>query len=323
MNEDPVADASKGHTLRTPVAGQRDAARQGSVMPIRKAVIPAAGLGTRFLPATKAQQKAMLPVVDTPSIQYVVEEAARAGLTDILIITGRGNRSLEDHFDRSFELEHFLESKGKFEELKQVQEISDMATIHYIRQKDPLGLGHAVSVAEEHVNGEPFAVLLGDDLIHHSMPLLAEMLRVHERYGRSVIAVQEVRPEEIRFYGCVEPEWVEDNLARVMSIIEKPAPGTQPSNLAAIGRYVLTHDIFDALRETEPGAGGEIQLTDAINQLAKEQAFYAYRFDHGRYDVGNKLDYLKATVEFALERDDIGEDFRRYLQDLMRDERLR
>ena len=155
------------------------------------------------------------------------------------------------------------------------------------------------------------------------MPLLAEMLRVHERYGRSVIAVQEVKPEEIRFYGCVEPEWVEDNLARVMSIVEKPAPGTQPSNLAAIGRYVLTHDIFDALRETEPGAGGEIQLTDAINQMAKEQAFYAYEFDHGRYDVGNKLDYLKATVEFALERDDIGEDFRRYLQDLMRDERLR
>ena len=163
-------------------------------MPVRKAVIPAAGLGTRFLPATKAQQKAMLPVVDKPSIQYVVEEAVRAGLTDILIVTGRGNRSLEDHFDRSFELEHFLESKGKFDELKQVQEISNMASIHYIRQKDPLGLGNAVSVAEDHMNGEPFAVLLGDDLIHHSMPLLPEMLRVHERYGRSVIAVQEVRP---------------------------------------------------------------------------------------------------------------------------------
>ncbi len=173
------------------------------------------------------------------------------------------------------------------------------------------------------MNGEPFAVLLGDDLIHHSMPLLPEMLRVHERYGRSVIAVQEVRPEEIPFYGCVEPEWVEENLARVLSIVEKPSQEDAPSNLAAIGRYVLTHDIFDALRETEPGAGGEIQLTDAINQLAKEQAFFAYKFDHGRYDVGNKLDYLKATVEFALERDELGEEFRRYLVDLLRDDTRR
>jgi UTP--glucose-1-phosphate uridylyltransferase len=317
-----AGETMKGHTLVASPAGARAAAREGSQMPITKAVIPAAGLGTRFLPATKSQQKAMLPVVDKPSIQYVVEEAVRAGLTDILIITGRGNRSLEDHFDRSFELEHFLESKGKFDELKQVQEISDMATIHYIRQKDPLGLGHAVSVAEDHMNGEPFAVLLGDDLIHHSMPLLPEMLRVHERYGRSVIAVQEVRPEDIGFYGCVEPEFVEDNLARVLSIVEKPSPEEAPSNLAAIGRYVLTHDIFEALRETEPGRGGEIQLTDAINRLAKEQAFYAYKFDHGRYDVGNKLDYLKATVEFALERDELGDDFRRYLKDLLGDDRL-
>jgi UTP--glucose-1-phosphate uridylyltransferase len=323
MTNDAADDAAEGHTLLSSSAGARGTARQGNEMPITKAVIPAAGLGTRFLPATKAQQKAMLPVVDTPSIQYVVEEAVRAGLTDILIVTGRGNRSLEDHFDRSFELEHFLESRGRLDELKQVQEISDMATIHYIRQKDPLGLGHAVSVAEEHVNGEPFAVLLGDDLIHHSMPLLPEMLRVHERYGRSVIAVQEVLPDEIQFYGCVEPEWVEENLARVLSIIEKPSPEDAPSNLAAIGRYVLTHDIFDALRETQPGAGGEIQLTDAINQLAKEQAFYAFRFDHGRYDVGNKLDYLKATVEFALERDDIGEDFLQYLKHLLHDDKLR
>jgi UTP--glucose-1-phosphate uridylyltransferase len=284
---------------------------------IRKAVIPAAGLGTRFLPATKAQPKEMLPVVDTPSIQYVVEEAARAGLTDILIVTGRGKRSIEDHFDRSVELEHFLEEKGKFDELKQVQEISDMATMHYIRQKDPLGLGHAVAVAEEHVGNEPFAVLLGDDLIHRSVPLLVEMLRVHERYGRSVIAVQEVPRADISHYGSIEPEFVEEHLARVLSIVEKPAPEEAPSNLAAIGRYVLTPDIFDALRETGPGRGGEIQLTDAINLLAKEQAVYAYRFDHGRYDVGNKLDYLKATVELALERDDVGEPFREYLLDLM------
>ena len=193
-----------------------------------------------------------------------------------------------------------------------MQEISDMATIHYIRQKDPLGLGHAVSVAEDHVNGEPFAVLLGDDLIHQSMPLLPEMLRVHERYGRSVIAVQEVRPEEISgSTGASSRRSWRRTWHASLSIVEKPSPDEAPSNLAAIGRYVLTHDIFDALRETEPGAGGEIQLTDAINELAKEQAFYAYRFDHGRYDVGNKLDYLKATVEFALERDDIGDDFRR------------
>ena len=287
-------------------------------MPVRKAVMPVAGLGTRFLPATKAQPKVMLPVVDTPSIQYVVEEAVRAGITDILIVTGRDKRSIEDHFDRSVELEHFLESRGKFDELKMVREISDMATIHYIRQKDPLGLGHAVSLAEQHVGAEPFAVLLGDDLIHPSVPLLPEMLRVHARYGRNVIAVQDVAHEDIGFYGSVEPEFVDEHLARVLSIVEKASPDEAPSDLAVIGRYVLTHDIFDALREIEPGSGGEFQLTDAINLLAKEQAVYAYRFDEGRYDVGNKLDYLKATVEFALEHEDVGEDFRRYLRELVR-----
>ena len=286
-------------------------------MPVRKAVIPAAGLGTRFLPATKAQPKEMLPVVDTPSIQYVVEEAARSGLTDILIVTGRGKRSIEDHFDRSVELEHFLEANGKFDELKHVREISHMATIHYIRQKDPLGLGHAVAVAEDHVGSESFAVLLGDDRINPATPLLTEMLRVHERYGRSVIAVQEVPEEDIHLYGSIEPEWVEEHLARVLSLVEKPAPEEAPSNLAAIGRYVLTPDIFDALRDTQPGTGGEIQLTDAINLLAKERAVYAYRFTNGRFDVGNKLDYLKATVELALEREDVGEDFRRFLADLL------
>jgi UTP--glucose-1-phosphate uridylyltransferase len=293
-------------------------AKEEPVMPVRKAVMPVAGLGTRFLPATKAQPKVMLPVVDTPSIQYVVEEAVRAGITDILIVTGRDKRSIEDHFDRSVELEHFLESRGKFDELKMVREISDMATIHYIRQKDPLGLGHAVSLAEQHVGTESFAVLLGDDLIHPSVPLLPEMLRVHDRYGRNVIAVQEVSHEDISFYGSVQPEFIDEHLARVLSIVEKPSPDQAPSDLAAIGRYVLTHDIFDALRETEPGSGGEIQLTDAINLLAKHQAVYAYRFDEGRYDVGNKLDYLKATVEFALEHEDVGEDFRQYLHELVR-----
>lgn len=286
-------------------------------MQVKKAVIPAAGFGTRFLPATKAQPKEMLPVVDTPAIQYVVEEAARAGLTEILMITGRRKRAIEDHFDRSFELETVLEQTGKFDELKQVRDISEMATIHYIRQRDPLGLGHAVSVAEAFVGGEPFAVLLGDDLIHPATPLLPEMIRAYDRYGRSVIAVQEVPREEIGYYGCVEPEWVDDDIARVVSIVEKPDPADAPSNLAAIGRYVLTPDIFDALRETPPGRGGEIQLTDAINLQAKERAVYAYRFHNGRFDVGNKLDYLKATVAFAIERDDVGESFRRWLTELV------
>ena len=291
-------------------------------MPVTKAVIPAAGLGTRFLPATKAQPKEMLPVVDTPAIQYVVEEAARAGLDDILIVTGRGKRSIEDHFDRSVELERFLEAKGNFDDLKMVEAIAEVAAIHYIRQGDPLGLGHAVSVAEPHVDGQPFAVLLGDDIIHPSVTLLDEMLRVYERYGRSVIAVMEVPQKDIALYGCIEPEFVDDSLARVVSIVEKPSPDEAPSNLAVIGRYLLTPDIFDALRRTEPGRGGEIQLTDAINLLAREQAVFAFRFDHGRFDVGNKLDYLKATVEFAIERDDVGPDFRAWLADLVQREKL-
>jgi UTP--glucose-1-phosphate uridylyltransferase len=290
---------------------------------VRKAVIPAAGLGTRFLPATKAQPKEMLPILDKPAIQYVVEEAAGAGITDIIIITGRGKHAIVDHFDRSFELEHFLEAKGKFDELKQVREISDMATLHYIRQRDPLGLGHAVYSAEEHVGDEPFAVLLGDDLITESTPLLREMLVAHERYGRSVIAAMEVSRDEISLYGCIEPEVVEDeHLARVRSIIEKPAPDDAPSNLAAIGRYVLMPEIFDCLRRTQPGVGGELQLTDAINLLAQEQAVYAYVFDGGRFDVGNKLDYLKATIELAIDREDIGKDVRAWLGDLVERKRL-
>jgi UTP--glucose-1-phosphate uridylyltransferase len=290
---------------------------------VRKAVIPAAGLGTRFLPATKAQPKEMLPLLDKPAIQYVVEEAVRAGMNDILIITGRGKRSIEDHFDRSIELEHFLESKGKFDELKQVREITDMATIHYIRQRDPLGLGHAVAVAEEHVGDEPFAVLLGDDIMAETNPLLSEMLGVYERYGRSVLAAMQVFRDEISLYGCIEPEFVEDDrLARVLSIVEKPDPESAPSNLAAIGRYVLTPEIFEALRNLEPGVGGEVQLTDAINILAQDQAVYAYVFEGGRFDVGNKLDYVKATIELAVDRDDIGKDLRRWLADLVERKKL-
>jgi UTP--glucose-1-phosphate uridylyltransferase len=291
-------------------------------MKLKKAVIPAAGLGTRFLPATKAQPKEMLPLLDKPSIQYVVEEAVRAGLTQILIVTGRGKRSIEDHFDRSLELEHFLEEKGKFDELKRVREISDMAEIHYIRQKDPMGLGHAVSVAEAFVGGEPFAVLLGDDIMTDSHPLLTEMLDVYERYGRSLLAVTEVALEDVELYGVISPEFLEDRLARVLSIVEKPSPEEAPSNLAAIGRYVLTPEIFDSLRATSPGKGGEIQLTDAINLLAQEQAVYAWIFEGGRFDVGNKLDYLRATIEIAIDREDLGEEFRAFLVDIVQREKL-
>ncbi|MFB3737861.1 MAG: UTP--glucose-1-phosphate uridylyltransferase GalU [Candidatus Velamenicoccus archaeovorus] len=291
-------------------------------MNVKKAVIPAAGMGTRFLPATKAQPKEMLPIVDKPAIQYVVEEAVRAGITEILIITGRGKRTIEDHFDRSMELEHFLESKGKFDELKEVREISDMAAIHYIRQKESLGLGHAVATAEVYVGREPFAVLLGDDIMTEGNPLLQEMLRVHDRYGRSVIAVQEVPREDIKLYGAIQPEFVEDDLARIVSIVEKPDPADAPSNLAAIGRYVLTPEIFDALRETQPGRGGEIQLTDAINLLAQQQAVYAYTFENGRFDVGNKFDYLRATIEMAVDREDLGPELREFLAEFVQRKKI-
>jgi UTP--glucose-1-phosphate uridylyltransferase len=291
-------------------------------MKVRKAVIPAAGLGTRFLPATKAQPKEMLPVVDKPAIQYVVEEACRAGIEDILIVTGRGKRSIEDHFDRSIELEHYLETRGKFDDLKEVREISEMATIHYIRQGDPLGLGHAVAIAEGFVAGEPFAVLLGDDIMAPDSPLLHDMLRVYERYGRSVLAAMEVSRDEISMYGAITPEFVEDRLARVTSIVEKPSPEDAPSNLAAIGRYILTPEIFDRLRGVEPGKGGEIQLTDAINVLAQDQVVYAWTFEGGRYDTGNKVDYLKATIELAIDREDLGDDLRRYLRELVQRKKL-
>jgi UTP--glucose-1-phosphate uridylyltransferase len=290
-------------------------------MKVKKAVIPAAGLGTRFLPATKSQPKEMLPIVDKPAIQYVVEHAVGAGIQDILIITGRGKRTIEDHFDRSFELEYRLEQSGKYEELKEVRGISEMASIHYIRQKEPLGLGAAVGMAEPHVNGEPFAVLLGDDIIPEDN-LLREMLDVYDRYGRSVIAVKEVPRSDINLYGSVEPEYVEDNLVRVVRIVEKPAPEEAPSNLAAIGYYVLTPEIFEALKETTPDEGGEVQLTDALNTLAQQQAVYAYVFEGIRYDIGKKLDYLRATVEIAIDREDIGPEFRAILADLVKRKKL-
>lgn len=289
---------------------------------VKKAVIPAAGLGTRFLPATKAQPKEMLPVVDKPAIQYVIEEAVRAEIRDILIVTGRGKRTLEDHFDRSFELESYLERSGKHDQLKQVREISDMAVVHYIRQKDPLGLGAAVAVAEPHVGGDPFAVLLGDDIVATSEALLPKMIEIYERYGRSVIAVQEVARDDISLYGSVKPEFVEDDLARVLDIVEKPSKEEAPSNLAVIGRYVFTPEIFDAIRQTPPDSGGDVQLTDAIALLARQQAVYAFVFDGVRYDIGKKLDYLRATVELAIEREDLGPAFRAFLADFVQRKKL-
>lgn len=285
---------------------------------IRKAVIPAAGLGTRFLPATKSQPKEMLPIVDKPSIQYVVEEAVRAGLTDILIITGRGKRAIEDHFDRNFELEHYLEQQGKTDLLKEVQESSELGEIHYIRQKDPLGLGHAVSVAREHVGNEPFAVMLGDDIMVDDSALLRSMLDVHDRYGRSVLALKDVKPEEISSYGCVEPEEVGDGLVRVRSIVEKPSQEAAPSTLAVIGRYVFTTEIFDALDRIEPGAGGELQLTDAIALLNQDQTVYGRVFTEGRFDIGQKVDFLRANVELALDREDLAPDLERFLLETLR-----
>jgi UTP--glucose-1-phosphate uridylyltransferase len=289
---------------------------------VRKAVIPAAGLGTRFLPATKSQPKEMVPVIDKPTIQYVVEEAVGAGITDILVITGRGKRAIEDHFDRNFELEFYLEQGKKHEELEQVQAISEMADIHYIRQRDPLGLGHAVSVARQHVGSEPFAVLLGDDIMVDDSRLLRSMLECYERYGRSVVAVLEVAREDIKNYGCVTPELMEENLVRIRSIVEKPKPEDAPSNLAVIGRYVFTPEIFDALDRITPGAGGELQLTDAISLLLETQTVFGYSFESGRYDIGKKIDFLRATVELALDRDDLGEEFKQFLAEIVQRRRI-
>jgi UTP--glucose-1-phosphate uridylyltransferase len=286
---------------------------------VRKAVIPAAGLGTRFLPATKSSPKEMLPLVDKPAIQYVVEEAVRCGIRDILIITGRGKRTLEDHFDRSFELERHLERTGKADALREMIDIAEMADIHYVRQGEPLGLGHAVSVAREHVGDEAFAVLLGDDIMHESSGVLEGMLAAYRQHGGSVVALKEVNREEISLYGCAAAEAVKgrDELVRVTDIVEKPPPEKAPSNLAVIGRYVLTPAIFTALEKVSPGAGGEIQLTDAIKLLLADQAVFGWRFSRGRYDVGNKLDYLRATIELAMEREDLGPPLRAHLERLL------
>jgi UTP--glucose-1-phosphate uridylyltransferase len=290
-------------------------------MPVKKAVIPAAGLGTRFLPATKVLPKEMIPVVDRPQIQYSIEEAARAGITDILIVTSRGKALMEDHFDRSLELESHLERTEKEEELKEVRRIAELAHVHSVRQKEPLGWGHAVLQAREHVGREPFVVMLPDEVVPEPMdgevPLLEHLLHIFERTGASVVAVQEVEPQEISAYGSVDPEFVEEDLARIVRIVEKPAPEEAPSNLSARGRYVLSADIFEVIERTPPGVGGEIQFTDALNLLAQERPAYAYVHRGPMYDVGKKLDYLKANIEIGLRHEDVAKPLREYLGDLL------
>ena len=283
-------------------------------MAIRKAVIPAAGLGTRFLPATKAVPKEMLPVVDTPAIQYVVEEAVRAGLTDVLMVTGRGKRPLEDHFDRNVELEDVLAGKGEKERLARVQAATDIAQVHYVRQGDPKGLGHAVLVAEGHVGREAFAVLLGDDLVDPRDPLLERMVEVQQREGGSVVALMEVPADQISMYGCAAVEGSGD-VVRITGLVEKPPPAEAPSNLAIIGRYVLSATVFEVLHRTPPGRGGEIQLTDALQELTSIEPVHGVVFRGRRYDTGDRLDYLKTVIRLASEREDLGPDLLAWLRE--------
>ena len=281
---------------------------------VRTAVIPAAGLGTRFLPASKAIPKEMVPVVDKPTIQYIVEECVAAGIEDVLIIDSSGKSSIGDHFDRLMGLEAALEAKGKTAELEMVRGLAELCDIHFIRQGVALGLGHAIGIAERHVGGEPFAVLLGDDVQVDGGALLTGMIATHEAQQGSVIALLEVEPDEISSYGCIDPIPIRDNLFGFERIVEKPSAEEAPSNLAVIGRYVFTPQIFDAIRETKPGVGGEIQITDAIGLLNQTQPVTGYSFREGRYDCGKPLDYLKATVEIACMRDDLGPAFREYLK---------
>jgi UTP--glucose-1-phosphate uridylyltransferase len=288
---------------------------------VRKAVFPAAGLGTRFLPATKAQPKEMLPIVDKPIIQYGVEEALQSGIQNIIIVTGRGKTAIEDHFDVSFELEYLLDSRGKKDLLAIVHGISDMINVSYVRQKEALGLGHAVLRASELVGDEPFAVVLADDLIEAETPCLRQLLDIYSFFAAPVLAVMEVPRDSISSYGAIDAEPVahngsNDRLYRIRDLVEKPKPSEAPSSLAIIGRYVLTPEIFDSLQAIDPGSGGEIQLTDALKHLLRTRPIYAYRFDGERYDAGDKLGFLKATVEFALRRRDLGGPFKEYLKGL-------
>lgn len=279
---------------------------------IRKAIIPAAGLGTRFLPATKAQAKEMLPIVDKPAIQFIVEEAIASGIEEILIITGRNKRSIEDHFDRSVELELQLKAQGKYEMLRMIEEISDI-TVHFIRQKEARGLGHAVLCAKQFVGNEPFAVLLGDDLVDATVPCLAQLINVYEDLGGSVLGVQRVPQQQVSSYGIVDPKPIKQNVWQAINLIEKPSLEEAPSDLAVLGRYILMPEIFDILEHTQPGRGNEIQLTDAICELAAKQPVYAYNFYGRRYDIGDKEGFLEATVEYALKRPELRDRFLAYM----------
>ena len=283
-------------------------------MKIRKAIIPAAGLGTRFLPATKAMPKEMLPIVDKPTIQYIVEEAIESGIEEIIIVTGKGKRAIEDHFDHSFELEQALKNKGKTALLEKVLKPSQMVDIHYIRQKEPKGLGHAIWCARKFIGNEPFAVLLGDDIVRASPPCLMQLIQVFDRYKASVIGVQEINEEDLSRYGVVDVYPMDNGLYKIKSLVEKPQPGNAPSRIAIMGRYILTPKLFEILENQSPGLGGEIQLTDALARLNQFEVIYAYQFIGERYDVGEKMGYLQTTVDFALSHEDVKEEFKNYLK---------
>ena len=285
---------------------------------IRKAIIPAAGLGTRFLPATKAQPKEMLPIVDKPTLQYIIEEAIESGIEEILIITGRNKKSIEDHFDRSVELELELEHKGKVEMLEMVKSISNMVDIHFIRQKEPKGLGHAIYCAKSFVGNEPFAVMLGDDIVYNEgKPCLRQLMDCYDEYKTSVLGVQTVPDGDVDKYGIVDGLKIEGNVTKVKGLVEKPSVDEAPSNMAILGRYIITPSIFEILERTKPGKGGEIQLTDALLELMNEEAIYAYNFEGRRYDVGDKLGFLEATVEYALRKPELKDRFIEYLKTIL------
>ena len=281
---------------------------------VKKAIIPAAGLGTRFLPATKAQAKEMLPIVDKPTLQYIIEEAIASGIEEILIVTGRNKKSIEDHFDRSVELELELEQKGKTAMLEMVQDISNMVNIHYIRQKEPKGLGHAIHCAKSFIGNEPFAVLLGDDIVDAETPCLKQMIDAYDEYKTTVLGVQEVARENVDKYGILDVKHIEDRVYKVKDMVEKPSIEEAPSNIAILGRYIITPEIFNILENQAPGKGGEIQLTDALQTLATKEAIYAYNFEGRRYDVGDKLGFLEATVDFALKRPELRDEFIEFLK---------
>ena len=283
---------------------------------VRKAVIPAAGLGTRFLPATKAQPKEMLPIVDKPTLQYIIEEAVASGIEEILIITGRNKKSIEDHFDKSVELELELENKGKTELLEIVQNISNMINIHYIRQKEPRGLGDAIYCARHFIGDEPFAVMLGDDIVDNKVPCLKQLMDAYDEYRTTILGVQKVAKEDTNKYGIIDAKFIEDRVYKVKDLVEKPDSDKAPSNIAILGRYIITPEIFDILSDLPPGKGDEIQLTDALKELSKKEAMYAYDFEGRRYDVGDKLGFLEATVDFALKRDELKDGFIDYLRDV-------